>query len=294
MRRALTLILAAAVACTPAASAYGPRLELDSKIVWHSPWEHFGGFSGLVMEAGGTRFVSISDRGRWVTGRLDREDGKITGAHLAGRGRLHEVSGEIVRSGASDAEGLAEDGRGRYYVSYEGQHRVRRYDEIDGPATSIPSHPDFAKLQGNSGLESVAVDRSGTVYAIPERSGALDRPFPVYRLRGEVWDKPWRIRRDGPFLVSDADFGPNGDLYVLERDFSWIGFRTRIRRFTPGPRGLENEVTLLQTGYGQLDNMEGISVWRDASGRTRVTMISDDNFFPLQQTIIAEYLLVGG
>ena len=39
--------------------------------------------------------------------------------------------------------------------------------------------------------------------------------------------------------------------------------------------------------------MEGISVWRDDAGRTRVTLISDDNFFPLQQTMIAEYLLDG-
>ena len=39
--------------------------------------------------------------------------------------------------------------------------------------------------------------------------------------------------------------------------------------------------------------MEGISVWRDAAGRTRVTLISDDNFFALQRTVIVEYLLVG-
>ena len=39
--------------------------------------------------------------------------------------------------------------------------------------------------------------------------------------------------------------------------------------------------------------MEGISVWRDPHGRIRVTLISDDNFFPLQRTMFAEYLLVG-
>ena len=40
--------------------------------------------------------------------------------------------------------------------------------------------------------------------------------------------------------------------------------------------------------------MEGLSVWRDDAGRIRVVLISDDNFFPLQQTIFAEYLLQGG
>jgi hypothetical protein len=53
-------------------------------------------------------------------------------------------------------------------------------------------------------------------------------------------------------------------------------------------------VTLLRTPFGELDNMEGISVWRDADGRIRVTLVSDDNFFPLQQTIFAEFLLADG
>ena len=73
-------------------------------------------------------------------------------------------------------------------------------------------------------------------------------------------------RRDGDFLVVDADFGPDGKLYVLERDFGWLGFRTRVRRFALGPDGLGDEVTLLETPFGELDNMEGISVWRDAAG----------------------------
>ena len=293
MRRVALLLAALATACSPAAGANGPRLELDAKVPWHQAWERFGGFSGLEMLDGGTRFLTISDRGFWVTGIVEREDGTLVHARIDRRGRLHETGGQIVRSDAFDAEGLAMDSRGRAYVSYEGADRVRRYDEINGRATALPSHPDFAKLQNNSGLEAIAVARDGTLYAIPERSGKLDRPFPVYRLRNGVWDKPFSVRRDGEFLVSDAAIGPEGDLYVLEREFSWLGFRTRVRRFSIGPEGLGNERTLLETGLNELDNMEGMSVWLDAEGRTRVTLISDDNFFPLQQTLFAEYILVG-
>jgi hypothetical protein len=50
-------------------------------------------------------------------------------------------------------------------------------------------------------------------------------------------------------------------------------------------------VTLLETGFGATDNLEGISVWRDQAGRTRVTLVSDDNFFALQRTVVMEYLL---
>ena len=90
----------------------------------------------------------------------------------------------------------------------------------------------------------------------------------------------------------DADFGPDGKFYLLERDFGWLtGFATRIRRFTLGPNGFSDEVTLIETPFGELDNMEGISVWRDDAGRTRITLISDDNFFPLQRTMFVEYVL---
>ena len=295
MRLAFLLALVVA-ACTPASGAEGPRLELDAKVRWQEPWTGFGGFSGLEVLDGGSRFLTISDRGVWVTGTLDRSDGQLTAVRSdgrKGRGRLHEISGAPVRGPASDSEGLTIDARGRIYVSYEGMHRVRRYNAIGGPATFVPSHPDFARLQGNSGLESVADDRHGTLYAIPERSGALNRPFPVYRLRGSTWDKPFVIPREGNYLISDATIGPEGDLYVLERDFSWLGFRTRVRRFTIGEASLGNETTLLETSLNQLDNMEGISVWRDPEGQIRVTLVSDDNFFMLQQTIFAEYRLVG-
>jgi hypothetical protein len=157
---------------------------------------------------------------------------------------------------------------------------------------NIPGHRDFPRLQINSGLEALAMDGDGTLYAIPERSGALSRPFPVYRLRDGQWDKSLQIRRDGDFLVVDADFGPDGRLYVLERDFEWLGgFATRVRRFSLGPDGFGEEVTLLETDLGTLDNMEGISVWRDAAGRIRVTLIADDNFLAFQSTVLAEYLL---
>ena len=79
---------------------------------------------------------------------------------------------------------------------------------------------------------------------------------------------------------------------MLERDFEWLGgFRTRVRRFELGADGLDGETTLLETRFGELDNMEGIAVWQDPEGRTRVLLLSDDNFFPLQRTVFAEYVV---
>lgn len=293
MRRSGAAILAALLLAALPAGADAPRLVLDAEVGWTDPWEHFGGWSGLEIGPDGRSFVAISDQGSFAEGVFDREpDGTLTGAALTRRGRLHGIGGTGLRETERDAEGLALDDAGRAYVSFEGFHRVRRYDHLAGPATRVPSDPDFRRFQENSGLETLALDAAGTLYAIPERSGALERPFPVYRLLGDHWDKRWRIRRDGAFLPVDADFGPDGRLYLLERDFTWLGgFATRVRRFDVGPDGFTGEVTLLRTPFGALDNMEGLATWRDAAGRIRVTLLSDDNFFPLQKTMFAEYVL---
>ena len=44
----------------------------------------------------------------------------------------------------------------------------------------------------------------------------------------------------------------------------------------------------------EIDNMEGIAVHRNAAGETILTLISDDNFNPLQRTILLRFALIGG
>jgi hypothetical protein len=43
-------------------------------------------------------------------------------------------------------------------------------------------------------------------------------------------------------------------------------------------------------GYA-IDNMEGLSVHRTASGETVLTLISDDNFSVLQRTLLLQFTL---
>lgn len=292
MTRLLVLILALAAA---GAAAAGPTLVFDAQVSWRDPDPRFGGFSGIEVMDDGAALVAISDRGSWARAEMIREDGRLTGLRTTGIGPLLGIDGGALAPPNADAEGLALAPDGSLYVSFEAFHRIRRYRDIAGPAEDVPAHPDFRRLQSNSGLEALAIDTAGAIHAVPERSGAWERPFPVYRLQGDAWDTDLALRRDGTFLVTGADFGPDGRLYLLERDFRWLGgFATRVRSFRPGPDGLADEQTLLETGFGALENMEGISVWRDPTGRTRVTLIADDNFFVLQRTVVAEYLLSEG
>ena len=92
--------------------------------------------------------------------------------------------------------------------------------------------------------------------------------------------------------MAGADTGPDGRLYVLEREFAkWRGFATRVRSFAYGADGLTDEQLVLQTPIGQHDNLEGLAVWQDDTGAIRLTMVSDDNFFVFQRTEFVEYRL---
>ena len=53
-------------------------------------------------------------------------------------------------------------------------------------------------------------------------------------------------------------------------------------------------MTLLQTPFGELDNMEGISVWSDPRGADARHADLRRQPFPLQRTMFAEYVLVEG
>ena len=258
-----------------------------SSYQWQLDDPLFGGFSAIEITADGNGFVALTDRASVARGTFLRDGGSIIGVDLEVFRRLLGPTRAPLADKFSDSEGLAIGADGRLFVSFESEHGLRRFDDVDRPGTVLATTPAFAGLQHNSSLEALAIGTDGALYTLPERSGRATRPFPVYRLQNSVWDIPFQIPRRGAFLVSGADIGPDGLLYVLERDFIGVGFRSRVRRFALDGTG---EELILDTGLRTHDNLEGISVWQDAEG-LRITMISDDNFRAFQKTEIVEYRL---
>ena len=260
---------------------------------WTMDAPHFGGFSGIEVAKNGRDIIVLSDRGAYTTGQISRDTvGRIVSISIKPVTPLRGVDGKPLRPGLSDSEGIALAADGSVYVSFEGQARVQRYSKLGGPAKDLPSPRDFKAMQANSALEALAIDAEGTLYTLPERSGALDKPFPVYRFKAGKWDKRLQIPREGGYLAVGADFGPDGKFYLLERDFrGFSGFSSRLRRFALGANGFDNGEILLQTPVGLYDNLEGVSIWRDATGHLTATMISDDNFNFFLRTQIVEYQL---
>jgi hypothetical protein len=275
-----------------ASPVYGDELIYLGRFTWNEDQDYFGGFSGLEVSADGENFTVISDKGRILTGKFSRTEGVISAVKSSPLTLLKDTKGVPVARYQIDSEGLAIDNAGGIFVSFESQHRVWKYPAKNGKAKALGEHPDFRSFQNNSGLEALAIDENGLLYAVPERSGDIAKPFPVYLYKNGAWQQHFSIRRDGPFLPVGADFGPDGRFYLLERDFVWYGgFASRIRVFDVTEEGFSNEKTLLVTSFGTHDNLEGIAVWQDANGQTRLTMVSDDNFNLLQQTEFVEYAL---
>ena len=265
-----------------------------SRTIWAGEDERLGGLSGMLLSEDGTEIIAVSDRGVLFEGRLERsgDEARLVRVTTVQSAALQTPRGTPLGRFAIDGEGMTRAPDGGFYITFEAEHRLRYYPGFGQRARPRPAHQDFARLQNNSGLEALASGADGIVYAIPERSGALDRPFPVYRFDGTRWDVPFTVPRRPPFLPVGADIGPDGRLYLLERDFQMLGgFATRLRRFEIGSDELFGEATLLETRFGTLDNMESISIWRGPDGRLRVLMLADDNFNLFQRNLLVEFVI---
>lgn len=277
------------VACTLPANA-DPVLQRETMLIWQGKADWFGGFSGIEVRDQGETLHLITDKGRLINARMQREEGRLVAITNTNWRKIRYTNGIGVKGPFTDSEGLAIAPDGRIFVTFENRHRLAEVDPATGVMTQMPGHPDFRTFAKNSGLEALAIHPDGRLFALPERSGSRRTPFNMYTFGGNTWQITGQLARHGPFLPVGADFDANGMLYLLERAATPLGFRSRIRRFDPDQttRGV---ITLLTTGPAQYDNLEGISVWTDAAGQTRLTLISDDNFLSIQRTQVVEYLL---
>lgn len=289
--------LSLAVALIAALTNTGCRLpaqedgaEFLGSYEWSRSEQWFGGFSAIELAQNGQDMYLLTDRAKLVRARIDRDRGMIKAVDLQGTWHLKSSQGIDLQGRILDSEGLAIPPGGPIYVSFEGAHRVAAYDTPNANARVLTRAALFAGLEGNKSLEALAIDAKGNLYAIPEGGHDAQGNIPVFARTAKGWSVPFSLPHTKGFAPVAADFGPDGRLYLLERGFSPIGFRTQLRRWDM-QNGPTNETLLIRTGWGTHDNLEGLSVWRDPQGQLRATMISDDNFLRLQKTEIVEYRL---
>ncbi len=288
---ALQLILALALAALPARSQEVRAAYLGT-FEWQLPQDWFGGLSAIELSPDGRSMTVLTDRGRLLFAELDRRNGRIENIELQRAIRLRAQNGAFLIGRIRDSEGLAVASDGTIYISFEGVHRVSRYDRPDAAAYGLHRPRAIRRLPLNGGLEALAMDESGRLLALPERGFDTDGNIPVYRWENGVWTQPFCLPSDGAFLPVGADVGPDGRLYVLERAFNIFGFRARVRSWRLTGDAADDGRLELQTATGTHDNLEGIAVWTDAQERLRLTMVADDNFKFFQRTELVEYALI--
>ena len=286
-------------------------LEYRGGLVLTSPSEHFGGWSGLVMDVDGKRLLSVSDAGSWMSADVQHDDaGAPTGLARARIGPLLALRGRPLRDKREqDAEAVALlDGsleRGTLLVGFERLHRIGRFPvrggEVLAPSDYIDRPAEARRMPTNQGFEAVAVLQGGplrgSIVAFAER---FTRGSGYHT--GWIWTRGqaqrFQLQDIDGFNVTDAAGLPDGGLLVLERYFRWLsGVHMRIRRLgpteiRPGARLTGHTVVQADSGY-EIDNMEGLAVHRGARGETVVSLISDNNFRTvLQRTVLLQFTLV--
>src|SRR6202012_880324 len=107
-------------------------LEWRSGLVLTSAFPGFGGLSALRLDPKGERFVSLSDKGSWFTGRIVYNGREMTGlADVEVAPMLGADGRPITARGWFDSESLAFDGEVAY-VGLERVNQVLRFDFAKG------------------------------------------------------------------------------------------------------------------------------------------------------------------
>ena len=280
------------------------QLEFRGGLILTSPYREFGGLSAIRIASDGSEFISLTDHGRWFTGRLIYEGARPVGIADPVMAPILGPDGQpLAAHGWHDTESIAEDG-GTLYVGIERVNQIVRFDYgKDGLLARghpIPVPPGIRTLPLNKGLEAlVFVPRQqplgGTLIAISERdldSAGNIRAF----LIGGPAPGTFAVKRSKKFDISDAALLPSGDLLLLERSVGWPeGLLVQIRRIHIGdikPGTVVDGPTLFEADLRfEIDNMEGLAVHQTPTGEIMLTMISDDNFSTLQRTVLLQFTL---
>ena len=153
-------------------------LEFRGGLELSSDYQNFGGLSGLYMAPDGVRFLALSDRGRWLRGRIIAEGDKPVRIEDAEMAPILGPDGRPLGArGWWDTELLTMDG-GMAYVGIERVNQIVRFDYgrqgLQARGQPIPLPPGVKELPRNQGLEALAfvprgLPLAGTLIAISER-----------------------------------------------------------------------------------------------------------------------------
>lgn len=264
-----------------------------------SPSARFGGLSDLVLSADGGALLAVTDEGGWLAAELSYDDtGDFRGLGIARMGYLHDPSGKLL-SGKyrQDAEALTRLPDGSLLAAFERDHRLRRFGlGLERPPEDFAAPPGLATAGLNAGIEAMVTLADGRLLAFSEGEES-DGTFTTYLRRADGTWNTLSLQRSGLFRPTGAALLPDGAVLLLERRFTLLGgLGARLSRIDAAD--IEAGALLKSAELAELrapltlDNFEGVAVHRAPDGTTRITLVSDDNFNPLQRTLVIQFELL--
>jgi hypothetical protein len=284
-------------------------LQYRSGLILTSSHRDFGGLSALRLDARGERFVALSDKANWFTGKIEYRGDVMTGLADVEVAPILGIDGKpLAARGWYDTESLAIDGA-TAYVGLERVHQIVKFDfgrdGVLAKGETIPRPPGMGRLPNNGSLEALVFVRkeafkasplAGMLLAISERGLDASGNIQAWIIGGKA-PATFAVRRTDSYDISDATLLPSGDLLLLERKFSLFGGAgIRIRRIPMAsvmPGAVIDGPSIFDADLGfEIDNFEGIDAHVTPDGDTVLTLISDNNFSMLQRTLLMQFTLL--
>jgi hypothetical protein len=209
------------------------------------------------------------------------------------------TDGNPVSHPFADAEALVRAPDGSFLVGFEQRPRIWRY--APPPATfsslpiPIPVPPELASAPRDGGLESVTILPDGKILAIAEQFANADGTFKGWLLQDNHFAELSYLPSNG-FFATDCAALKNGDVLVLERRYRPLGILSarlkllRAKDIIPGAKLMGEELLRLESPL-EVDNFEGMTVQENPIQGTTIYIISDDNYHPLERTLLLQFRL---
>jgi hypothetical protein len=253
----------------------------------------FGSISAMHVEGG--HVTAVSDAGVVLRFPLPR----------GGRSRVRlqtlvEGPGPASDKTARDSETLLIEGS-RAWIAFEHRNAVWRYDSGTWRAQSAARPPEMRRWSRNAGAEAIARLADGRFMIMAEGTRDSDGSSRVLLFDGDPavpGSRAIELRYLPPagYRVTDAAVLPDGRLLLLNRRFTILGgFRAKLTSLRL-PQGIGPGHILRGTELAHFDppvttdNLEALSVSQE-NGRTILWIASDDNYFPLQRTLLLRFAL---
>jgi len=260
--------------------------------VLRSDNRRFGAISAIHVENG--QVTALSDAGTLFRFPLPGGGGRV---------RLDPLPagpGPATRKSNRDTEAMVAGGDS-LWIGFESHNMIWRYRRGDLRPTAAARPAAMRRWRVNGGAEAMVRLGDGRFLVIAEgRDDGRDESDALL-FDGDPADPatpafPLRYRRPPGFRATDAALLPDGRLLLLNRRFALFEGLSAVLTIAE-TRGLRTGQTITGREVAALrppltvDNMEALSVTVE-DGRTIVWIASDDNFFPLQRTLLMKFALV--